>query len=466
MRQALGRLGLRGRLALSIGAIVVVAFGVVFVTVRARDVARGDGDQPARSRARRSRHRAAPDAERARGLANLADRGRPVRRRDRPSCWSAQRPCVAALLAGYLLAARTASPLRRFAATAAEVDAGDLSPRLDHDPASAAELRTLADAFNHMLDRLDATPSPGSAVRLRRLARASQPADRDPRTDRSARPRQAPDATADPPGRGDDADRDAPGRTAGRGAARAGPARRGRRAQRASSIAAAFLRGAISRRQRRGRGRALGELAPRARSTLDPDLIAQVVRNLLANARRHAGPDGTGGALLASRGCPRSISVDDDGPGIPTEQRERVFDRFHRSESLARSRLGRQRPRPGDRPLDRRAPTAARSGSRTPRSAGRGSASSCRACPGRDERSLTLRLGGGQGADRSILVRVSTPISLQTPAGQRSARTGCRRQRPPDRRGRRGAARPARGRGLTIPSSGSCSARTSSSACC
>lgn len=58
---------------------------------------------------------------------------------------------LAALLAGYLLAARTAAPLRRFADTAAEVDADDLSPRLELGPEVASELRTVADAFNHML---------------------------------------------------------------------------------------------------------------------------------------------------------------------------------------------------------------------------------------------------------------------------------------------------------------------------
>ena len=41
---------------------------------------------------------------------------------------------IVALVAGYLVAARTAAPLRRFAATAAEVDAGDLSPRLGIEP--------------------------------------------------------------------------------------------------------------------------------------------------------------------------------------------------------------------------------------------------------------------------------------------------------------------------------------------
>jgi hypothetical protein len=36
MRARWARLGLRGRLALSFGAIVVLAFAVVFVTVRAQ----------------------------------------------------------------------------------------------------------------------------------------------------------------------------------------------------------------------------------------------------------------------------------------------------------------------------------------------------------------------------------------------------------------------------------------------
>ncbi|HEY5054068.1 MAG TPA: ATP-binding protein, partial [Solirubrobacterales bacterium] len=52
-------------------------------------------------------------------------------------------------------------------------------------------------------------------------------------------------------------------------------------------------------------------------------LIAQVVRNLLGNARRHAGPGGR--VSLSAR-------VDDDGSGIPAAERERVFDRFHRSQ--------------------------------------------------------------------------------------------------------------------------------------
>ena len=60
----------------------------------------------------------------------------------------------------------------------------------------------------------------------------------------------------------------------------------------------------------------------------DEDAIVRVLENLLTNAERHASsavtvevrPDGTS-ALL---------TVSDDGPGIPTADRARVFERFAR----------------------------------------------------------------------------------------------------------------------------------------
>ena len=61
---------------------------------------------------------------------------------------------AAALLAGFLLAAGFARPLRRMARIAARVDAGDLSPRIDYR-GPRNETRILADAFDHMLDRLE-----------------------------------------------------------------------------------------------------------------------------------------------------------------------------------------------------------------------------------------------------------------------------------------------------------------------
>jgi signal transduction histidine kinase len=69
----------------------------------------------------------------------------------------------------------------------------------------------------------------------------------------------------------------------------------------------------------------------------DREQLTQVLRNLLANAHRHAGEDGRVELSAAARGARLTIRVDDDGPGIPGEERERVFDRFYRS-AAARER--------------------------------------------------------------------------------------------------------------------------------
>ena len=59
-----------------------------------------------------------------------------------------------ALLASYLVGSRLSRPLRRMAAVAARVDGGDLNPRIEQQDSQSDEVRTLADTFNHMLDRL------------------------------------------------------------------------------------------------------------------------------------------------------------------------------------------------------------------------------------------------------------------------------------------------------------------------
>ena len=59
-----------------------------------------------------------------------------------------------ALLGGYLIGTRVSHPLRRMAAVAARVDAGDLHPRIHDLGGQGEEVRVLAEAFNHMLDRL------------------------------------------------------------------------------------------------------------------------------------------------------------------------------------------------------------------------------------------------------------------------------------------------------------------------
>ena len=65
-----------------------------------------------------------------------------------------------------------------------------------------------------------------------------------------------------------------------------------------------------------------------------------MIRNLIANAVEHAGPGGRVRVLAPASGRSLEIEVDDDGPGIPAEERERVFDRFHRADASRSRRTG------------------------------------------------------------------------------------------------------------------------------
>ncbi|HLW93740.1 MAG TPA: HAMP domain-containing sensor histidine kinase, partial [Solirubrobacteraceae bacterium] len=70
----------------------------------------------------------------------------------------------------------------------------------------------------------------------------------------------------------------------------------------------------------------------------DRDRLAQALRNLLRNAVEHTQPGGAvelGAEEVA--GGRVQIWVDDDGPGIPPADRDRVFDRFYRADA-ARAR--------------------------------------------------------------------------------------------------------------------------------
>lgn len=67
----------------------------------------------------------------------------------------------------------------------------------------------------------------------------------------------------------------------------------------------------------------------------DPVLLRHILVNLLDNAARHAA---TGISIEAAADGDRvSLVIADDGPGIPPEQRERIFDRFTRVEGSDRS---------------------------------------------------------------------------------------------------------------------------------
>jgi signal transduction histidine kinase len=62
-----------------------------------------------------------------------------------------------------------------------------------------------------------------------------------------------------------------------------------------------------------------------------PDWIDRLAGVLMDNACRFAGPGGTVRIAAAQRGGRVALTVEDSGPGVPAEQRARMFDRFHRS---------------------------------------------------------------------------------------------------------------------------------------
>jgi len=59
-----------------------------------------------------------------------------------------------------------------------------------------------------------------------------------------------------------------------------------------------------------------------------PDALARAVRNLLDNAARHARSTVT--ITLRESATAVTLTVTDDGPGIPPEERARIFERFAR----------------------------------------------------------------------------------------------------------------------------------------
>jgi signal transduction histidine kinase len=65
----------------------------------------------------------------------------------------------------------------------------------------------------------------------------------------------------------------------------------------------------------------------------DPERVHQVVANLLENALRHSPPGGT--VELRAYGRDRDVVIEvlDEGPGIPRDEAQRVFERFYRADA-------------------------------------------------------------------------------------------------------------------------------------
>jgi signal transduction histidine kinase len=240
-----------------------------------------------------------------------------------------------ALVASYLAGARVSAPLRRMAQVATRVDAGDLGPRMEISGDRRDEVRVLADAFNRMLDRLseafasqrefvaDASHELRTPLTVIRGQLEVLAAQQDPSSAEVMRVEHLVQAEI---------------------------TRVTRLVDDLLVLAQAertdFLRAeTIDVRSfvtelwdgmslTADRKFELGTIADGSLKA-DPDRLAQALRNLARNAIEHTEEHDGLVRLDVTRLAPDRIrfAVLDDGPGIPEGERERVFERFHRTDS-------------------------------------------------------------------------------------------------------------------------------------
>jgi two-component system, OmpR family, sensor kinase len=240
-----------------------------------------------------------------------------------------------ALVASYLAGARVSAPLRGMAQVATRVDAGDLGPRMEISGDRRDEVRVLADAFNRMLDRL----SEAFASQREFVADASHEL-RTPLT--VIRGQLEVLAAQDNPSSAEV--------TRVEHLVQAEITRVSRLVDDLLVLAQAertdFLRaetidvrpfvtelwdGMSLTADRRFE---LGTIVDGSLQA-DPDRLAQALRNLARNAIEHTDEQDGVVHLDVTQPAPDRIrfAVLDDGPGIPEDERERVFERFHRTDS-------------------------------------------------------------------------------------------------------------------------------------
>jgi two-component system, OmpR family, sensor kinase len=239
-----------------------------------------------------------------------------------------------ALIASYVAGARVTAPLRRMAAVATRVDAGDLEPRMEPPSGSGEEVQVLADSFNHMLDRLaeafagqrefiaDASHelrTPLTVIRGQLEVLATEP---NPSGSEVRRVERLVQAEVTRINRLVD-DMLTLAQAEQMDFLRAEPIN-------LRSFVAELWDGLSLTAHRRF------ELGPVPEGTLlaDPDRLAQALRNLARNAIEHTAAETGLVRLELERLAPDKIrfAVLDDGPGIPVAERERIFERFHRTD--------------------------------------------------------------------------------------------------------------------------------------
>jgi two-component system OmpR family sensor kinase len=220
-------------------------------------------------------------------------------------------------------------PLRRMASVATQIDAGDLSHRIEYE--GKDEVGVLADAFNHMLDRLESgfrrqrqfvsdashelrSPLTVLRGRIELLARDDDPKALAGEADELLREISRMDRLVSD-------------------MLTLAQAERGQLLQRRPLSVEDFVEDLCRDLP------LLGDRTYRVDSDLagtldaDPDRLAQVVRNLVSNAVRHTSPDGHIGVSVSASNGSAVFAVSDDGDGIPPERLERIFDRFYRTDA-------------------------------------------------------------------------------------------------------------------------------------
>jgi signal transduction histidine kinase len=245
-----------------------------------------------------------------------------------------------AIALGFAFATRLSRPLRRMAGTAAEVTAGDLSQRIaSRRPRD--EVRVLADAFDRMLDRLE-----DAFARQRGFVADASHELRTPLTvirgqlEVLARQREV---TTDDVRHVDEVVRTEVLRMERlvEDLLLLARADEGELVRPASLDLAPFVTELFDALTLTAdRDFRLGDV-PAGTLVADEDRIAQVVRNLARNAVEHTGPGGLVRVTVTAIGRNRiEFAIEDDGPGIPEDQRDRIFDRFHRTDSARARREG------------------------------------------------------------------------------------------------------------------------------
>ncbi len=73
-----------------------------------------------------------------------------------------------------------------------------------------------------------------------------------------------------------------------------------------------------------------GRIAPNLTIEADRQLLARIFSNLLDNELKYVPTGGTILLTARARGAQVEIRVEDDGPGIPVEMRDKIFERFAR----------------------------------------------------------------------------------------------------------------------------------------